>query len=109
MKASVKQMRQIETISGEAAADRRFINDIFFIIFSEKYIMKQVKKGLSWEELLTKFRASNRHELMKDLYEYRVLRNGEGIVDARLRLFKLVFRTKLYNWWTVNKNSMNPN
>lgn len=65
MKASAKLMRQIETISGEASSDRRYVNEIFFIIFSEKYITKQVKKGLSWDELLSKFRDSNRHELMK--------------------------------------------
>ena len=37
-----------------------------------------------------------------DLFEYRARCNGTGDLDARLRLFKHTFRTKLNNWWMKN-------
>lgn len=90
------------------------------MFFPEKYIRKQVKKGLSREEVWSKFRESDRHKVMKgkipiailtfitkcfhisDLYQYRVLRDGTGDLDYRARLFTLAFRVKLNNWWSKN-------
>lgn len=41
-----------------------------------------------------------------DSYDYRVLGNGEGDIEARLRTFKLAFRTKLNNWWISNASKL---
>lgn len=71
-------------------------------MFSEKYILKQMKKGLDRKSILNKFRDSNRYEIMKFLYEYRVLSNGRGDIKHRLNMFKLVFRTKFNNWFTTH-------
>lgn len=65
MKVSAYMARHIETVSGDEASDREYINQHFFIVFPEKYIRKQVKKGLRREEILSKFRDSNRYETMK--------------------------------------------
>lgn len=43
------------------------------------------------------------HFFFTDAYDYRVLIDGKGDIPARLRTFKLVFRTKLNNWWITNR------
>lgn len=123
---SSKLSKELDTISSDPNYDRTYINTQFFLLFPQKYIKKQAKKGLTREQVLTKFRDSNRYETMKgsfyspkfsfqliirnnfliDLYEYRVLGNGQGDVDARKRLFKLCFRTKLNNWWSSNASKI---
>lgn len=57
--------KQLETISGEPGSDRVFINSHFPLFFPAKYVRKQVKKGLSREEILNKFRSSDRYATMK--------------------------------------------
>lgn len=126
-KISTKLSKKLETIPGDSSSDRTYMNTQFFVVFSEKYLKKQVKKGLSRKDALSKFRDSNRYEIMKgwlkykkifpvidkflfttDLYEHRVLRNGQGDIEARKRLFKSCFRTKLNNWWNSNAaNALN--
>lgn len=65
VKVSAKKMEFLDTISSEPTADRLFINTFFFIVFSEKYLRKQIKKGLNRTEVLNKMRDSNRHKVMK--------------------------------------------
>lgn len=65
VKVDVKKMKILDTIPSSPAGDRLFINSLFFIIFSEKYILKQMKKGMDREKVLAKFRGSNRHQVMK--------------------------------------------
>lgn len=52
-------------ISGDSNIDREYINSQFVAFFPEKYIKKQIKKGRVREEVLSKFRESNRYETMK--------------------------------------------
>lgn len=99
VKVDQKLAKQMDTISSEPSCDRMFINTHFMVVFSNKYIFKQFKKGLDRKATLNKFRDSNRYELMKNMYDYRVLCNGRGEIRTRLNLFKLVFRSKLNNWW----------
>lgn len=101
-KVDVNLVKQLDSISGDAPFDRLFINTHFTIMFSEKYIRKQMKKGLDRKNILVKFRDSNRYEIMKFLYEYRVLVNGRGDIKHRLSMFKLVFRTKFNNWFSTH-------
>lgn len=65
VKIPVKLWKTIETISGDTRCDRKYINTQFFSVFPEKYIKKQVKKGLSRDQILLKFSESNRYETMK--------------------------------------------
>lgn len=99
VKLDQKLVKQMDSISSDPSCDRLFINTLFMIVFSSKYIYKQSKKGLDRKATLNKFRDSNRYELMKNMYDYRVLRNGRGDSKTRMGLFKLVFRSKLNNWW----------
>lgn len=64
-KVSVKLTKQLETMSKDPSCDRPYINAHFFMVFPEKYIRKQVKRGLSREDILAKFRDSGRYETMK--------------------------------------------
>lgn len=64
-KISASASKKLETISGDPNCDRTYVNTQFFVVFSEKYLKKQVKKGLSRKEMLSKFRDSNRYEVMK--------------------------------------------
>lgn len=57
--------RQLEMVPQKEASDRNYINTQFFMFFSEKYVRKQVKRGLSRKEVLSKLRDSNRYETMK--------------------------------------------
>lgn len=102
VKVHAKLLKQIETTSSAASFDRFFINTQFMIFFTDKYILKQAKKGLSREVVLLKFRESKRYETMQSIYEYRVVCDGKGGIKERLRLFKNVFRIKFNNWWSVN-------
>lgn len=155
MKICSKLARQLEVVNAEPSSDRLYINTAFFVLFPEKYIKKQVKKGLSREEALKIFRDSARYDTMKgmnyiswfrfvftfffdnfnlqlgwwqtnhhvvfvldhknllfnsnvftDLYDLRVLSNGKDNVAARLKMFKLVFRSKLNNWWLANAHKI---
>lgn len=101
-KVDVNLVGQLDSISGDAGFDRLFINTHFAIMFSEKYIRKQVKKGLDRKNILDKFRSSNRYEIMQFLYDYRVLSDGRGDIKYRLKMFKLVFRTKFNNWFCTH-------
>lgn len=64
-KVPVKSLRILEMISGDSNIDREYINSQFVAFFPEKYIKKQIKKGRVREEVLSKFRESNRYETMK--------------------------------------------
>lgn len=101
-KADVNAIKQLDSISDDAAFDRPFINTHYAIMFPEKYIRKQVKKGLNRKDILNKFRSSDRYEIMEHLYQYRVLSNGNGDIKHRLSVFKLVFRTKFNNWFCTH-------
>lgn len=58
-------MKLLEVISDHPDFDRPFINNHFTIVFPEKYLKKQIKKRLTREEVLKKFRESDRHKIMK--------------------------------------------
>lgn len=66
-KMTVKKAGVLETIPTDSFADRLFINSEFSMLFSEKYLRKQMKKGLDRAEVLTKFRSSGRHDVMKGM------------------------------------------
>lgn len=68
--APAELIKQLETISGHPESDRDYINSISFMFFSEKYLRKQVKKGLSREEVLAKLRDSKRYDIIKGLSRY---------------------------------------
>lgn len=97
-----KLANQLDKIPGDPSHDRMFINTHFMMVFSRKYILKQAKRGMDREATLKKLRDSDRYELMRNMYEYRVLCNGRDNVKMRLSLFKLVFRSKFNNFWKDN-------
>lgn len=113
----------MDTISGDAASDRKYVNSCFFIIFPLEYIEKQIKKTPSRKLVLEKLRGTKRYETMNgqfqmkifsvsyclliiansfmftDLFDYRVLQDGQGELNGRIHLFKLAFRSKFNGWW----------
>lgn len=95
-------IKQLDTISGNASFDRLFVNTHFSIMFPEKSLRKQLKKGLGRKDILERFRNSNRGEIMEQMYKYRVLSDGRGDIKHRLSVFKLVFRTKFNNWFATH-------
>lgn len=102
VKVMAKHLKHLDTISSSQVFDRSFINYSFMIFFSEKYILKQRKKGLARKEILNKFRESNRYDTMRNMYEYRILCDGHGDIKARFGIFKNTFRIKYNNWWNVH-------
>lgn len=101
-KIPAQKIELLNAIPSDASNDRHFINSAFFVFFSEKRICKQTKNGLGCGEVLEKFRNSNKYELMRDIYEYRVMNDGDGDTKSRLRTFRHTFRVKLNNWWRSN-------
>lgn len=101
-KISVKKIELLDAIPGDASNDRLFINSAYFIFFTEKRIRKQAKNGLTCAQTLNKLRNSIKYELMRDIYEYRVMNDGDGDIKSRIRIFGHIFRVKLNNWWRSN-------
>lgn len=99
LKITAKKMDLLDTIPSDPGNDRLFINTAFFIFFSEKRLRRQVKNGLDRNAVLEKFRDSSKYELMRAIYDYRVLSNDCGDIKTRIRLFTTIFRVKLNNWW----------
>lgn len=99
VKVAKPALRRLETISSAQQFYREFINSGYLVFFCEKYCRRQVKKGLSREQMLKKIRDSNRYETLQNVYEYRVLCDGQGDIKRRLISFKNVFRVKFNNQW----------
>lgn len=102
MTVSAKKYQLLDAIPMDSSNDRHFINSAFFIFFTEKKIRKLVKKGHSRHAILDQFRASNKFELMRNIYEYRVLFDNEGALKVRIRDFGHTFRVKFNNWFRAN-------
>lgn len=102
VKVNKKLNQQLLMISGDTTFDRTFVNAQFLIVLTEKYIFKKIKKGFSREEILKICRESNRYDIMRLMYEYRVLFNGQGDLKDRCANFKNIFRVKFNNWWPAN-------
>lgn len=66
-----KLAKQLEVVNSESSSDRLYINTAFFVLFPEKYIKRQVKKGFSREETLKNFRDSARYDTMKSEVFFR--------------------------------------
>lgn len=58
-------MKQLETVPRGATFDRTYINTAFFIMFPEKRLRRQVKKGISRKDILAKFREADQYQTMK--------------------------------------------
>lgn len=101
-KIPVQKIELLDAIPSDESNDRLFINSAFFVFFTEKKICKQVKNGLGSAQVLEKFRSSTKYELMRDIYEYRVLSDGDGNIKSRLQTLGHTFRVKLNNWWRTN-------
>lgn len=65
VKIPAEMMSDIGRVSGDADADRKYINDLFKVLFPENYFKKQIKKGLTCDGILSKIRESSKHETMK--------------------------------------------
>lgn len=104
VKVVAKHLKHLKFISSSQLFDRSFINSSFLIFFTEKYILKQKKKGLTRKEVLNKFRESSRYETMKNMYEHRILNDGRGDIKSRLGIFKNSFRVKLNNFWNLRRS-----
>lgn len=102
VKISAKKFKLLEAIPVDPPNDRLFVNSAFFVFFNEQKIKKKIKKGFTRDEVLKDFRESNKFEIMRSIYEYRVLTDSNGDVSARIRSFSNTFRVKLNNWWRVN-------
>lgn len=102
VKVYTKHLKHLDNMSSAPIFDRSFINSSFLIFFSDRYILKQKKKGMARKAVLIKFRESNRYNIMRNIYEYRVLCDGHGDVIARVGSFKNTFRVKFNNWWNVH-------
>lgn len=99
VKVALKLLKYLKTMSSAPTFDKTFINTSFTVFFTEKYLKKQKKKGLDRKTILQKCRDSSRHETMRNVYEYRVLCDGNSNLKERLVLFKNTFRVKFNNNW----------
>lgn len=62
---SAKVIEILDTLTSDPSGDRLYINNFFFAMFPEKYIKKQMKRGMNRSSVLKKFRDSKRHRVMK--------------------------------------------
>lgn len=99
---SAKKYQLLEAISTSPSNDRLFVNSAFFIFFAEKRIHKKIKKGLDRDAILKYLRDSDKFEILRSIYEHRVLTDTNGDVPARIRDFWQTFRVKFNNWWRSN-------
>lgn len=58
-------MDVIIAISKGPTYDREFINKLFAVLFSEKYLTKLIENGMSREQILSHIRDTNRCATMK--------------------------------------------
>lgn len=83
--------------------ERSTFYKLFFLHFLYgRKIRKLVKKGHSRHAILDQFRASNKFDLMRSIYEHRLFDNT-GALKVRLRDFGHTFWVKFNNWWRDNK------
>lgn len=92
----------LDKISTGPLHDRLYINNQFFVFIKEKQLFKQIGKKLDRMTVLDKLRDSSKYDLMRLIYEHRVLSDGNGDVKFRISLFRSVFRVKFNNWWSTN-------
>lgn len=104
VKILAKKYQVLNQIPTDPSHDRMFINTQFFVFFKEKYIRKQIKKHLNRKTILDKLRESVKYDLMRSIYEHRVLSDGMGDNKARIGLFRSTFRIKFNNWWGSNSS-----
>lgn len=65
MNIDVDLAKQLNSIPSSPSFDRTYINSAFSIMFPEKRLRRQVKKGIARQDILKKFRDSERYQLMK--------------------------------------------
>lgn len=65
MNVDIKLAEQLESIPHSASFDRVYINKSFAIMFPERRLRRQVKKGLTRKNILDKFRESDQYRTMK--------------------------------------------
>lgn len=102
VKVSARKFKLLSAIPTDPANDKQFINSAFFVFITEKKIKKQIKKGLERNAILEYFRDSSKCEMMRSIYEHRILTDGNGDTKGRIRDFKHTFRVKFNNWWRTN-------
>lgn len=54
-------MNLLDDIPDSPNYDREYINKLFAVVFTDKYLRKQIEKGLSREQILTNLRGTKRH------------------------------------------------
>lgn len=79
VKISVKNKEILDTIPTAPFADREFVNAQFSMIFSEKYLKKQLKKRLDRKAVLKNFRECGRHDVMKGRTYFILISNRQTI------------------------------
>lgn len=102
VKISAKMYHLLNAIPTDPSNDRNFINSAFFVFFKEKKVHKQIKNGCDRKEILEYLRDSSKFEIMRFVYEHRVLTDGNGDTKSRIRDFGNTFRIKFNNWWRAN-------
>lgn len=75
-----KNKEILDTIPTAPFADREFINTQFTMIFSERYLKKQLNKRLDRKEVLKNFRECRRHEVMKGRTYFIIISNRKKIL-----------------------------
>lgn len=97
-----KKYNMLSQILSNPRNDRLFINTQFFVFLKEEYIHKQIKKNPNRKAVLEKLRDTSKYDLMRRIFEHRVLYDGSGDTQSRILIFRSVFRVKFNNWWASN-------
>lgn len=79
VKILAKKHKILDGIFTGPTHDTQYINNQFFVFIKEKHLRKQI--GKNRKEVLEKLRDSSKYDLMRLIYEYRVLSDGNGDVS----------------------------
>lgn len=60
-------MNVVGKISGDKDSDSNYINKLFEVLFPEKYLKKQIKKGHNRKAILNKIRDSKKYDIMEGM------------------------------------------
>lgn len=94
VKILAKKYKMLDEILTGPSHDRLYINNQFFVFLKEKYLHRKIEKNLDRITVLEKLRDSSKYDLMRLIYEHRVLSDGNGDVKSRINIFRSVFRIK---------------
>lgn len=57
----------LNDIPSDSRYDREYVNKAFIVMFSEKYLFKNIKSGMTRMDILEKLRQTKRHNTIKGI------------------------------------------